>query len=63
MKVFVDADSDERLARRLHRDISQRGRNLQVCTCASGYRILEVMEAFHYCVYIHLWIDSELPIV
>nr|CAB3267486.1 uridine-cytidine kinase-like 1 [Phallusia mammillata] len=29
MKVFVDADSDERLARRLRRDITQRGRNLQ----------------------------------
>ncbi|XP_076805853.1 uridine-cytidine kinase-like 1 isoform X1 [Clavelina lepadiformis] len=29
MKVFVDTDSDERLARRLRRDITQRGRNLQ----------------------------------
>uniref|UniRef100_F6U8B5 Uridine-cytidine kinase n=1 Tax=Ciona intestinalis TaxID=7719 RepID=F6U8B5_CIOIN len=29
MKVFVDADSDERLARRLRRDITLRGRNLQ----------------------------------
>uniref|UniRef100_H2Z970 Uridine-cytidine kinase n=1 Tax=Ciona savignyi TaxID=51511 RepID=H2Z970_CIOSA len=29
MKVFVDTDSDERLARRLRRDITQRGRNLK----------------------------------
>lgn len=29
MKIFVDTDSDERLARRLKRDICQRGRNLQ----------------------------------
>lgn len=29
MKVFVDTDSDIRLARRLKRDISQRGRDLQ----------------------------------
>lgn len=30
MKVFVDTDSDIRLTRRLRRDISQRGRDLQV---------------------------------
>jgi uridine kinase len=29
MKVFVDTDSDIRLARRLRRDISQRGRELE----------------------------------
>lgn len=29
MKVFVDTDSDIRLARRLNRDISQRGRDLE----------------------------------
>ncbi|KAH0554321.1 uridine-cytidine kinase-like 1 isoform X1 [Cotesia glomerata] len=29
MKVFVDTDADVRLARRLHRDISQRGRDLE----------------------------------
>lgn len=29
MKVFVDTDADIRLARRLKRDISQRGRDLQ----------------------------------
>ncbi|KAJ1924683.1 Uridine kinase [Tieghemiomyces parasiticus] len=29
MKVFVDADGDVRLARRLQRDVSQRGRDLQ----------------------------------
>lgn len=28
MKVFVDTDSDERLVRRLQRDISERGRDL-----------------------------------
>lgn len=28
MKVFVDTDSDERLVRRLQRDISERGREL-----------------------------------
>ena len=28
MKVFVDNDSDIRLARRLRRDISERGRDL-----------------------------------
>ena len=28
MKVFVDTDSDIRLARRLKRDISERGRDL-----------------------------------
>uniref|UniRef100_H2Z968 uridine/cytidine kinase n=1 Tax=Ciona savignyi TaxID=51511 RepID=H2Z968_CIOSA len=33
MKVFVDTDSDERLARRLRRDITQRGRNLK---CGGG---------------------------
>lgn len=30
MKIFVDTDSDVRLARRLKRDICQRGRDLQV---------------------------------
>lgn len=29
MKVFVDTDADVRLARRLRRDISQRGRDLE----------------------------------
>lgn len=29
MKVFVDTDSDERLARRLIRDISERGRDIE----------------------------------
>ncbi|KAF7260387.1 hypothetical protein EG68_02006 [Paragonimus skrjabini miyazakii] len=29
LKVFVDTDADERLARRLRRDISQRGRSLE----------------------------------
>lgn len=29
MKVFVDTDADIRLARRLKRDISQRGRDLE----------------------------------
>ena len=29
MKVFVDTDSDIRLARRLRRDISERGRDLE----------------------------------
>lgn len=29
MKVFVDTDSDVRLARRLRRDIAERGRELQ----------------------------------
>lgn len=29
MKIFVDTDADIRLARRLKRDISQRGRDLQ----------------------------------
>ena len=28
MKIFVETDSDERLARRLQRDISERGRGL-----------------------------------
>ena len=28
MKVFVDTDSDERLVRRLQRDIAERGREL-----------------------------------
>ena len=28
MKIFVDTDSDERLARRLRRDIAERGRDL-----------------------------------
>jgi len=28
MKIFVDTDSDLRLARRLKRDISERGRDL-----------------------------------
>ena len=35
MKVFVDTDSDERLARRLRRDITQRGRSLKVSDCFS----------------------------
>lgn len=29
LKVFVDTDSDIRLARRLRRDISERGRDLE----------------------------------
>lgn len=29
MKIFVDTDSDIRLARRLRRDISERGRDLE----------------------------------
>lgn len=29
MKLFVDADSDDRLARRVQRDIMERGRTLQ----------------------------------
>jgi len=29
MKIFVHADSDERLIRRLKRDITERGRNLE----------------------------------
>lgn len=29
MKIFVDTDADVRLARRLKRDISQRGRDLE----------------------------------
>lgn len=29
IKVFVDTDADNRLARRLRRDISERGRDLQ----------------------------------
>ena len=32
LKLFVDADSDDRLARRVQRDIRERGRSLsQVC--------------------------------
>lgn len=45
MKIFVDTDADVRLARRLRRDISQRGRDLegvlkQYCTM--------VQPAFYY---------------
>ena len=29
LKVFVDTDSDVRLARRMYRDISERGRDLE----------------------------------
>lgn len=29
MKVFIDTDPDERLARRLRRDITERGRDLE----------------------------------
>ena len=29
LKIFVDTDSDIRLARRLHRDVSERGRDLE----------------------------------
>lgn len=31
MKVFIDTDSDIRLARRLKRDITDRGRDLEGC--------------------------------
>lgn len=31
MKIFVDTDADVRLARRLKRDISERGRDLEGC--------------------------------
>lgn len=38
MKLFVDADSDDRLARRVERDMSERGRSLrQVATSRSPY--------------------------
>ena len=31
-KIFVDADADERLIRRIHRDVQERGRDLKEVT-------------------------------
>ena len=43
LKIFVDADSDERLIRNIQRDIVERGRNVQMVVD----RYLEVLKPMH----------------
>lgn len=40
MKLFVDADSDDRLARRVQRDIKERGRSLAQVSQYSSYNCI-----------------------